>query len=772
VSHWFVRNKRKGLESLARSAADRSGEQIITGEVVSLNPSTRADGAWTLGQIRAEDGATMIPFLGADLVGCEIGCTVRLVGQWQHDATWGWQFRAGRVESRLPVTPDGIVRYLKANVPGCGEVRARTLAETFGAATLEVLSANPAAVRDAFPSGKIAERLERSLADWAISFRQKANSVRVEAALMGAGMTRNMAQRVLRHFRAHEVAEDVVLKRPYRLVEVPGIGFRRADALARSMGVAPADPSRIAAGVVYALEMLMELGHSAAPYEKLVSQARSALEISDTKAVEAAIERGVQARILVEEQGVIFLSRVRATELRVAERLWAMAARRQGLDEAQREAVRQIIEASGLGELQAQAVWAALESGVSVLTGRPGTGKTFTTAAIVRCCQAIGRSIQIAAPTGKAAARAAEVTGIEAKTIHRLIGLRMGETGEPVDTDVLVLDETSMTDLDVFDWLLRNLDVQRTTLLLVGDNNQLPSVGHGRVLGDIIDSGCVAATELTEIHRQGARSRIVENAHRLLDGKPLDLENRSGGDFLFVDIRQDEAIGPDGFPLPYDAERSRREQEYGCERISNAIDYLVRTHGAVPARDIQLLTPMRRGTLGVDSLNAVLQRKLNPDGAEGPFIGGGVRVRVGDRVIQTRNDYTVASGLFNGEQGEVISASQGAGEVRVRFGEREIALGPHQLGSLRLAWAITVHRSQGSEFPYTLMAYHTSHYQMLDQAVLYTGLTRAKKMFILIGTHRAIEITQRQGRRSLYRHTGLAGRLQAQRAHGRTRCAA
>jgi exodeoxyribonuclease V alpha subunit len=747
-----------------RTEGAQARREIVAGEVVTVNDSSKSDGSWVMGHLQSDDGSTRIRFVGSDLVGVEVGRTVRLTGRWESHPEHGRQFRAFEVESELPVVREAIVRFLSCNVKHCGEKTAGAIVDTFGNGALEILIRQPERVRDAVP-GKKGDRVLASLRerveDWEASKGAHALSVR----LMGAGMTYKMARKVQQYFKKRGETEEVVLLHPYRLIEVPGIGFRTADRIAQSMGVAATDPSRIASGVVFALETAMEMGHSAMPRAELEKLAAKELGVTAGALVVEAVDRGLSAGTLVEDAELIYVPQALRDERFVATRIAELLRFRRHLAPHQAREVERILSESGLSETQGQAVWGALLGGVFVLTGRPGSGKTTTTRTFVRCCHALGLTVSLAAPTGKAAARASEVTGLQASTVHRMIGGYPGEIRkEPLEADVIVVDEVSMMDLEVSAWLLRNLDPARTSIVYVGDRAQLPSVGHGSFLHDLIESEVVPSVELTEIFRQAAGSRIITNAHRLLDGKPLLLDNAPDADFLFADVTDQSAVDPQtGFPLPAgaDPERSAREQEAARGRLERALHYLIAQKGASPARDIQVMTPMRRGSLGVDSLNELLQRTLNPHGAEGPEIGGGVRVRTGDRVIQTRNDYLVPGGLFNGEQGEVVRSAPRNDQVVVRFEDREVTLSGYQLGNLRLAWAITVHRSQGSEFPYTLMVYHTAHYVMLSKSLLYTAITRARKMFVLIGNYAAVEATLKRGDDRAHRHTGLAQRVTA-----------
>jgi exodeoxyribonuclease V alpha subunit len=761
----LTRAKATALSSsdVGRDGAERA---IVTGQVDALNDQAKPDGSWVAGTLLADDGATKIPFVGTDLPGCEVGCAVRLVGEWESHPEYGLQFRAVDVESRLPTTPDATIRYIAGHVHGCGPSRAQALVEHFGPATLETLALGPERVREVFPTGKVGTTLETAWRRWAAEYRATAGAQRLAIDLMGAGMTYQMARRIQRHFDGVGQAQDVILHHPYRLVEVPGIGFKTADGIALGQGVQPTDPSRVAAGVVHALEVAMGLGHSALPRPALEKKAQEALGVTDPVLITAAIDRGLAAGTLVEDAALLFLPAALRAEHEVADAIATLVQASYPLDAASAATVESLLEtrlADGtLSSTQAGAVRMALASGFSILTGRPGSGKTTTVRTFIACCQALGWGVAVAAPTGKAAARAAEVTGLPAKTVHRLIGTPPGERGDvPLEARVVVLDEVSMADLDLVAWLLRNVDPARTAILFVGDNDQLPSVGHGRVLGDLLDAEVLPSIELTEIFRQAAGSLITRNAHRLLDGQELILDNAPAADFLFADVTPEPPRGKDGFPLAEDPTRGEREAAEVYLRLARSIRWFVEQKRAVPVRDIQVLSPMRKGPLGVDALNLWLQQALNPHGADGPLIASGARVRIGDRVIQIKNDYSVPGGLFNGEQGEVVSVDRQKDSVTVRFDERTVTLGGFQLRRLQLAWAITVHRAQGSEYLFTILVLTAAHWVMLERALFYTAMTRARKLFLLIGTMAAVKRILQAGRRASPRHTGLAARVRA-----------
>lgn len=734
----------------------RSASHILTGEIRSILLRDEGSGL-VVGTLQATDRATRVRFVGRELPGIEEGAFVRFEGEWTHHPKYGRQFNVRMARARLPLLPDAVLRYIKANIKGCGPTYAKRIVDTLGVSCLEILARDPERIAEVFREGKLREKQLEVWTRWASSYVENQAAEDLYVRLMGAeGITIALARRIVRHFGVKE-AERIALYHPYELVQVPGIGFRTADAIARGMGIALDDPTRIAAGIVYTLEKAMDEGHSALTRSKLERRAKKILEIDNIQSIRDAIGNALRVGTIVEREGLVFTAEVDALEDEVAHAFARLAQREICLTPEQCAVIESVIAENNLSTEQADAVRRALRHALFVLTGRPGTGKTTALATYLRCCEALGwgEDVAIVAPTGRAASRAAEVTGYPASTIHRLIGGRGRRRKGLLPYRRIVLDEGSMCDLATTAWLLRHIDLEQTSLLIVGDQNQLPSVGHGRVLGDLLDSGVVQTAYLRKIFRQGEGSLIVVNAHRVLDRKPLELRNGSDSDFLFVDITRRAELGPDGFPVD-DPERSRKECEEGQQRIAAAIRYLINQKKANPVRDIQVLAPMRRGLLGVSELNALIQDIVNPKNQSGPLLGDGTFVRLGDRVIQIKNDYDL--GVYNGDQGEVVEILKD-GRVVVDFDKTELRLEKHHLKNLWLSWAISVHRAQGSEYPYVIMAYHTSHHIMHSLSLLYTGITRARKQLILVGNRQALDLTLRRGHYADERYTMLSARL-------------
>jgi exodeoxyribonuclease V alpha subunit len=404
------------------------------------------------------------------------------------------------------------------------------------------------------------------------------------------------------------------------------------------------------------------------------------------------------------------------------------------------------IAAARLSLVQAGAVWDALTRGVFVLTGGPGTGKTTTVRTVVRCAQAMGLRLKVVAPTGKAVARATAVTGAPAETVHRLIGGAPGSSRRaPLDLDLVIVDETSMASVEVMAWLLANLRPE-ARVVLVGDPDQLPSVDHGAVLRDLLTATRVPSVRLTEVYRQRRTSGIVQNAYRVLSGAAL----APTPDFRVSDVTDRRGAIADE---AWEKQAARQALVHELARLSAA--------GVDVTADVQVLTPMKKATnlLGAHALNALLQDALNPNGAVGPEVAGGRRVRVGDRVMQVRNDYALGdTGVFNGEMGEVTAVGPDA--VTVRFGDaRNLTVRGYRLYNLQLAWATTIHRSQGSEWPVVVVVAHRTHGAMLTRELLYTAVTRAAREVVVIADDGALARVRGDTTPGPGRHTGLARHL-------------
>jgi len=663
-----------------------------------------------------------------------VGERVRAVGRWVEHPKFGRQLEVESLERMTPRTAEAIARYLGSGLAtGIGPKLAERIVETFGDRTLEVIDERPGEL--ARVPG-VSPKKAAALAD---AVRENARLRDLTLLLEQSGLGSRYASRI--HDRYGDGALDVVRHDPYRLArEIWGIGFVRADALARGQGTAPDDPERIAAGIVHTLRRSAELGDVYMPEEELVRHATDLLAV-DQVDVERGVGEAVRGALVVREDDRIYTVGLHRAEVQATALLHALLAERDDGRLPFRDDVLADLQRIRLTELspdQVDALRLAHRNHVAVITGGPGTGKTTLTRFLVDLMDAQGLRLALAAPTGRAARRLSEATGREAQTLHRLLGFdpSTGSFGRdesnPVEADLVLVDEASMIDLRLFETLLRGVD-PASRLVLVGDADQLPSVGAGEVLRDLIGSGAVPTARLTQIFRQGERSGIVRNAHRILAGEVPETVPLGQGDFLFVERERPAEV----------AEEIRRV----------VATHLPQEEGIDPVRDVQVLIPMYRGEAGADALNAALQDDLNPHGGEVKL--GARRFREGDRVIQLRNDYQ--RNVFNGEIGLVDSVDADGREMRIRF-DSVVTLPAADWDQISLAYAITVHKAQGSEYDWVVFPLSTQHAILLDRPLFYTAITRARKGVVLVGSRRALALALRSGR-SRGRRTTLDERL-------------
>jgi exodeoxyribonuclease V alpha subunit len=669
-------------------------------------------------------------------------------GWWRNDPKHGWQFMASDYRTTLPATLQGIRKYLGSGlVRGVGPVNAGRIVDAFGAATFEVIDSAPERLTTVKGIGPV--RAGRIAAAWV----EQRHIREVMAALQGFGLSTSLAVRIYKQFG--DQSGTVLTKTPYRLArEVWGIGFKTADTIARAVGIAADAPERIQAGVLHALSVGADLGHTLLPAGDLLVQAADLLGVEATP-VEQAVEvlRGsdevLAASGTAAVAGSYALAPFARAESGLASRLQTLAGPGGRARAAQLfslvswpTAFRWLAERHGLrlAPEQEAAVQMVLTCPVSILTGGPGTGKTHTLRAIMAMAMAKGLRCVLAAPTGRAAKRMTEATGHPAGTLHRILELRPGgQAGRnpehPLRADLVIVDEASMLDVLLANQLVKAL-APGTHLLLVGDPDQLPSVGAGDVLTGLLSSGRFPVTRLTQLFRQGAGSGIAINAQHILAGELP----RFGGDsadcfFLAAEDAAAAAL------LVVDLVAQRLPARYGFG-----------------AGDVQVLAPMHRGDAGVGALNLRLQERLNP-GRDGvpEARAGGRAYRPGDRVLQLRNDYELQ--VFNGDLGTVQEVDPVAQELRLLLDDgREVRYPFANLFALTHAYAITVHKAQGAEFAAVVMPMLTSHAVMLGRTLLYTAITRARRLVVLVGQPRALRLAVRDWRREP-RYTALEGLL-------------
>ena len=669
------------------------------------------------------------------------GETLRLKGQWVVDKKFGQQFRVESCLSVLPATIIGIQKYLGSSlIKGIGPVMAKRIVDKFGLDTFDIIEENPERLTEAEGIGPI--RTERITKAW-----QEQKQIReVMVFLQGHEISPAYAVKIFKAYGDKSVS--VVKENPYRLaLDISGIGFKTADKVARSMGIDPNSQIRAEAGIIHVLSELVDEGHCYYPYDELKQKVAELLEIDPAilETALAALARG--ERILIEElpeTKAVYLTPLHVAEVNVARRLKTlMASPKQALQIDVEKAIEWVQSTSqiNLAETQKLALHKTISGKVVVLTGGPGTGKTTLINSLVKILEKKGQRIVLASPTGRAAKRLSEVTGKEAKTIHRLLEFSPKEGGfkrnedNPLDADLVVIDEASMVDILLMNQLLKAIPLT-ATLLLVGDVDQLPSVGPGNVLKDIIASGNVETIILTEIFRQAQESLIIVNAHRVNRGEFPQLKPQQGqrSDFYFIEKDDpEEVLGV--------------IKELCVKRLPNAFRLN-------PLDDIQVMTPMHRGTVGVANLNAELQVLLNPQGKV--ITRGGRLFRVNDKVMQIKNNYE--KDVFNGDIGTLAAIDIEEQKVQVKFEGRTVDYELSDLDDLVLAYAISIHKSQGAEYPVVVVPLLSQHYIMLQRNLLYTAITRAKRLVVLVGSKRAIAIAVRNNKVQR-RYTNLAAKL-------------
>ncbi len=656
------------------------------------------------------------------------GAFIHAVGVWTTDRTHGLQFKADLLKTTPPTTAEGIEKYLGSGmVRGIGPKLAKRIVDAFGIGTFELIEATPEKLRDVSGIGEL--RAGKIAAGWA---EQKAvRDIMVFLNSHGVGTSR--AVRIFKTY-GHD-AIQVMTEDPYRLArDIRGIGLRTADAMAMKMGMTREAPQRLRAGVSFVLQEATDDGHCGLPVDNLVTLATKLLDVDKTL-VKAALDHELAgaevAGDMIGGEPCVFLRGLHIAERGVAERLRALvrgALPWPAIDVE--KALPWVEKKTGkmLAVSQRAAIEMALGSKAMVITGGPGVGKTTLLDAILRILAAKGTKILLAAPTGRAAKRMTEQTGIEAKTIHRLLeidpktgGFRRG-ADNPLDCDLLVIDETSMVDISLMFSLVKAIPA-RAALLLVGDVDQLPSVGPGQVLDDIINAGAISVARLSEVFRQAAESRIVVNAHRINRGEMPEWPKRGeDSDFWFVDAD---------------------DPEQGAAKVVEIVrDRIPRRFGVDPIRDIQVLCPMQRGALGARSLNADLQKALNPNPPAKIEKFGSI-FAPGDKIMQTENDYD--RDVFNGDLGTVLRIDEVEGLLVAGFDGREVEYPFGELDTLVPAYATTIHKSQGSEYPAVVITLATQHYTMLARNLVYTAVTRGKRLVVIVGQRRALAIAVRSG---------------------------
>ena len=674
-------------------------------------------------------------------------------GTWETHPQHGTQLRAEEVERRLPEDAEELISYLGSGIcKGLGPATARRLVERFGAETAEVISSQPEKL------SLIKGITARRAMEISESFRRHMGLRRLMAFLAQYGLPPVLAIRLRQIYG--DGALDAIRRDPYLLsADAGGLPFSAADEIAMSMGFSARSPERLRSALLFELSHNEGNGHVFLPRGKLLAATAQLLGDEDgvEEALDTLIDEGKVSSETVANVEACYLLRLHEAEDYASRKLLNLLSATADVSPRAGRTVDEIEQSQGItyAPLQRKAVELAAEHGVLILTGGPGTGKTTTVRGIVSLFERMGLAIVLAAPTGRAAQRLGELTGREAQTIHRLLGMSWNEAThevtftkgekEPLEADAVIVDEMSMVDLPLFAALLRALR-PGTRLVMVGDADQLPSVGAGNVFSDLIRSGKVETVFLREVFRQAERSAIIRNAHAVNAGEPPRLQNDQG-DFYFL---------------------CRRDAQRAVSTVVELCQSRLPEKMGIPVGDIQVLTPTRKGPAGTENLNRLLQEALNPPKPGQPEIRWGERIfRPGDRVMQTRNDYdilwekedgTVGSGVFNGDVGR-IQAIDPAGEwLAILYEDRKALYSLEMLSEIDLAYAQTVHKAQGSEYPCVVLCAMPSAPGLMVRGVLYTALTRARELLILVGDDAAVREMAANDRRAR-RYSGLRWRL-------------
>lgn len=707
------------------------------------------ENGYTVVQVRLPGRRDLVTAVG-HLPSSNLGEMVHMKGEWTVHHRFGRQFRIDCCRTTAPATLEGIRKYLGSGlIHGIGPVMAARIVERFGEQTLEVIENEVQKLTEVEGIG--AKRASRIRKAW-----EEQKEIRdVMLFLQSHGVSAAFAAKIFKRYGQRAI--ETVTRNPFRLAQdIRGIGFLTADRIAENMGFAKDSPARAEAGILHVLGRLADEGHVYCPYETLLTRCREVLEIPREVVTEAFAALAVAEKIVIEDinasaehlrenHKAVYLSQFHHCETGIAGALRRLLQTPRGIRPIQAERAVHWVQqrlSIRLAPRQRQAVQLAALSKMMIITGGPGTGKTTIIRAILEIFRRLGAEVRLAAPTGRAAKRMSEATGFDARTVHRLLEYSLQKGGfqrnaeRPLACDLLIVDEASMLDTVLAYHLLMAVPAH-AALILVGDVNQLPSVGPGNVLGDILESGAVPAVHLNQIFRQAQASLIVVNAHRINQGRmPVLGAGQDPSDFFFIE---------------------REDPEQAAELIVRlATERLPRRFGFQPIQDIQVLTPMHRGGVGAEALNLRLQEALNPGS---PAVVRGDRgFRINDKVMQIRNNYDKE--VFNGDIGTIRRIDLENRALTVDFEGRPVPYNFSDLDELVLAYAISVHKSQGSEYAAVLLPLLTQHYPLLQRNLLYTAVTRGKRLVVIVGSRKALSLAIGNDK-TQHRFTRLKERLHA-----------
>ncbi len=708
--------------------SDWSGEREPLAGLVERVTFHNPDNGFCVLRAKARGHHELVTVLGAT-PSIAVGEYIHASGRWETHREHGRQFRATFLRVTSPTSAEGMEKYLGSGlIKGIGPVFAQRLVNAFGEAVFEVIEHEPRRLLEVEGIGD--KRVQRITSSWA-----EQRAIReIMAFLQGHGVSTSRAVRIYKTYGADAIPR--VSENPYCLArDIVGIGFKSADLIAERLGISRTALIRARAGLEYTLMQALAEGHCGLPEDELLAEAERLLEIPTATLVEALAAEVANGYLVADEVGdrrCLFLAYLWGAERFVAQRLRALASESPGWSSIDVERATAWVEKKlgvTLAPSQRTALALALVNKLLVITGGPGVGKTTLINSILKILGAKAVSVALCAPTGRAAKRLAESTGLMAKTIHRLLeadprrgGFKRDEAN-PLECELLVVDEASMVDVPLMASLIKALPA-RSALLLVGDVDQLPSVGPGQVLADIIASGAVPVTRLTEVFRQAAESRIVVNAHRVNRGQRPELSVNENSDFFFVEAADpDDAAGK-----IIEVVRNRIPKRFALD----------------PIRDVQVLCPMNRGRLGTRALNLDLQSALNGNEGKPAVARFGWNFRVDDKVMQTANDYDKE--VFNGDIGVVRGVDLEAQEIVIEFDGRSIIYDFGELDEVSPAYATTIHKAQGSEYPAVVIPLSIQHYLMLRRNLLYTGITRARELVVLVGQRKALALAVNDAR--------------------------
>lgn len=669
------------------------------------------ENGYSVMKVKVKDYSDLVTLVG-NLLDVPVGAVLLCDGDWKVDKKYGRQFVCETWEEVMPATVYGIEKYLGSGlVKGIGPKFAHLIVEKFGTETIEIIEDNIERLREVPRIGK--RRVEKIRESW-----EKQKDIKnVMLFLQQYGVSTAYAAKIYRQYGRESI--DKVQDNPYRLADdIWGIGFKTADSIASKMGYEKNDLRRCKSGISYTLNELSNEGHVYAVEEQLIETAKKLLE-ADEEPIRQAVTEMIASEDLIREDEAIYLPPFYHSERGTAKKLLALLQDQTPTLFGLKADIKAIEKVSGIeyDEVQIAAIKQAVRSKVMVLTGGPGTGKTTTTQGIIAAYKTAGMRILLAAPTGRASKRMSEATGMEAKTIHRLLefnpqdGYKRNDEN-PLEGDALIVDECSMIDIILMYNLMKAIP-ESMRLVLVGDIDQLPSVGAGNVLRDIIDSEKIPVVRLTRIFRQAQSSRIVMSAHAINQGRYPDTSNGKQTDFFFI---------------------KNEEPEQVAEEIVKLVKHRLPKAYNQPLNNIQVLTPMQRSVVGATNLNMMLQQALNTSNLG--ISRGGTTYKLGDRVMQVRNNYD--KNVFNGDIGIVEQVSMEDRTLFVRFDDNLVEYEASELDEVTLAYATTIHKAQGSEYPIVVIPVLMTHFVMLQRNLIYTGITRAKKICVLIGQPKAL----------------------------------